>query len=138
MQNPWTMWDPLGLESMHEKKWKALAPDPNQSVGTRALATVMSVAESLNVFRSDSSIRQGGRQLDAGLAEGRANLKKNAPPVVREIGQVALGVGKTGSLAMNVAGLAEFGETAIEQGVVQTGKNIVCLLYTSPSPRDRG
>lgn len=125
---PWTMFDPLGLASKHEKKWQNVAADEGRNVATRIGAAFMAAGEALNPFRSDSSIRQGGRDLQVGLAEGREELKK-APPGIRELGQLTLGVGSAGTGMLSIpAGLGEIGDSIQQQGAVNTGKQMVTGL----------
>ncbi len=127
-QNPWTMFDPLGLASEHEIKWKGVAADENRNFMTRIGASFMAAGEAMNPFRSDSSIRQGGRDLQVGLAEGREQLKQ-APPVIREIGQFTLGVGSAGTGMMTIpTGMGEMGDSIQKQGVVETGKQMATGL----------
>ena len=70
-QNPWTMFDPDGLRSKHEEKWDKIAHDEKRNIFVRFGAIGMTVAESLNFFRSDSSIRDAEHGMQKGFAESR-------------------------------------------------------------------
>lgn len=129
-QNPWTMFDPLGLASADEKKWQGIAADENRNFAVRIGSSLMAAAEALNPFRSDSSLRDGGRQLQTGLAEGREKMKQ-APPGIREVGQFAMGVGSAGTFMLSgPAGVGEMGDSVQQQGVVETGKQMATGLVT--------
>src|SRR5690606_39258517 len=72
---------------------------------------------------------KGGRDLQSGLAEGRENLRNNAPPVAKQIGQLALGVGSSGTGFMSgPAGIGELGDSLQQAGAAQTTKNIATGL----------
>lgn len=125
-QNPWTFFDPLGLweENAHFKKWSSRAADPNQGFFSRMAAIPMAIGEGLNPFRSDSNLRQGGREFQKNAAIAREQLK-DAPPVIREIGQLTMGVANAGASPLTLpAGLGEMGDSIQQVGPVQTGKNM--------------
>jgi len=125
-QNPWTMFDPDGLESKHEKKWSKIAHDDKRNIFVRFGAIGMTVAESLNFFRSDSSIRDAGHGMQKGFAESRKVLKKEAPPGIREVAQFAMGVGEAGTAMISgPAGIGEVGDSIQKNGVAETGKQMV-------------
>jgi hypothetical protein len=51
---------------------------------------------------------------------------KQAPPVIREIGQFTMGVASAGAAPLTVpAGFGEMGDSVQQQGVVNTGKQMV-------------
>ena len=95
----------------------------------RVVAMGMAAAESLNPFRSDSSIRQGGRDMQKGFAESREILKRDAPPGIREVTQYMMGVGSAGTVMMSgPAGAGELGDSVQQHGVIETGKHMVTGL----------
>ncbi len=129
-QNPWTMFDPLGLweENEHFKKWSSRANDPNLGFFSRMAAIPMAVGEALNPFRSDSNLRQGGREFAKNAEIAREQLK-SAPPVIREIAQFSMGVGMAGAAPLTLpSGVGELGDSYQHVGGIQTAKNVATGL----------
>ena len=51
--------------------------------------------------------------------------------------QVPTGIGITGAGGINITGVCTAGSLVVGSGII-TASSSGCLLYTSPSPRDRG
>ena len=137
-QNPWSFWDPLGLESENERRARARAIKAQQafqaspSVGGffRTLgAGLRGVGAMLNPVNSDSSLRDANRQFAGGVDQARRGI--NDSPVPGPLKAVAKAGLATGSAAHSTnplvatADVTELAGAVRENGIVQTGKDIV-------------
>lgn len=131
VQNPWTFFDPLGLNKFDSAKMAALrakAQDPNNSAMTRLGAAFQALGTGLNPFNSESNLRVGMRQFNQNAEVARGKLKE-APPVIREVSQFTMGVGMAGTAPLSVpAGVGELTDAVQQKGITQTAKDVATGL----------
>jgi RHS repeat-associated protein len=140
-QNPWTMFDPLGLESESEKHWKAEGKRSDVGTAYKMYAGFRHVGAALNPFSSESSLRDTNRKFGEGVAQAADEINKSPIPApLKGVAKFGLGVGSAGH-SLNplntTTGLAETTKQVQERGVVEVAttavKNLADNAVENPS-----
>lgn len=93
-QNPWTMFDPLGLESESEKYWKAEGKRSDVGAAYKMYAGFRLVGAALNPFSGESSLKDANRKPGEGVAQAADEINKSPIPApLKGVAKFGLGVG---------------------------------------------
>jgi RHS repeat-associated protein len=96
-QNPWTMWDPEGLESESEAHWKRQSKSSENGLAYQAYAGFRLAAAALNPFSGGSSMRDANRQFGAGINTAVDSINNaQIPELMKSVAKFGLGVGGSG------------------------------------------
>jgi RHS repeat-associated protein len=140
-QNPWTMFDPLGLESESEKHWKAEGKRSDVGTAYKMYAGFRHVGAALNPFSSESSLRDTNRKFGEGVAQAADEINNSPIPApLKGVAKFGLGVGSAGH-SLNplntTTGLAETAKQVQERGAVEVAttavKNLADNAVENPS-----
>ena len=87
----------------------------------------------------DRKINQSGFKVDIDIDISKLeSLELNLEPMISQVEQLQPFVGLPSLKTANISGLSTEGAEFILSTKEQWPEDMICLLYTSPSPRDRG